>query len=494
MDKMYIRKVVIDGIKCFGEKVEFDFTRKSKEDNGNQGISNWNVILAENGAGKTTLLQSIALALMNVDGIKALEELERYFFEQTNLPAIPPLDQENLRDLLTRDEPLLILTIKGQRERLKYFVDRISTVNRHLEIKTLGHFLGLKNWISNGKDLGKVIVEVSLEPTDKVNSKTIQYVIFKEANQGTYIQFKDPQMENYPPQLYAGYGAFRRVGEELKDSSDHYPGMNPNHPEESRGYYFGSLFDHRTPLLFYEKIGGIEDQDMNLFLSDLFPDKVESSGSSLRINQIPLHSTQISDGYRAMLALIATLATKVRDWATDQEKNTGKKHLIFSEGKCLIPGIVLIDEIDAHLHPSWQQKIGNVLVKKFPNIQFIVTTHSPFIPLVIDSTSNSTIHTLIKEENVVKASKVDKKVSLWQSDQILIDLFGLNSTFNFEIDERLRKYRIEFEKFLNGEIDSLDEELEKELENDLGQADFETERIDRIRELLEELAFLINLG
>ncbi len=43
------------------------------------------------------------------------------------------------------------------------------------------------------------------------------------------------------------------------------------------------------------------------------------------------------------------------------------------------PGIVLIDEIDAHLHPSWQQKIMPILTKRFPNVQFIVSAHSPLL-------------------------------------------------------------------------------------------------------------------
>ncbi len=43
------------------------------------------------------------------------------------------------------------------------------------------------------------------------------------------------------------------------------------------------------------------------------------------------------------------------------------------------PGIVIIDEIDAHLHPAWQQKIIRMLCDRFPNVQFIVTAHSPVI-------------------------------------------------------------------------------------------------------------------
>jgi len=44
-----------------------------------------------------------------------------------------------------------------------------------------------------------------------------------------------------------------------------------------------------------------------------------------------------------------------------------------------LPGVVLIDEIDAHLHPSWQTKIGQWFTRYFPKIQFIVSTHSPLI-------------------------------------------------------------------------------------------------------------------
>ena len=51
------------------------------------------------------------------------------------------------------------------------------------------------------------------------------------------------------------------------------------------------------------------------------------------------------------------------------------------EGSLIVPhsGVVLIDEVDAHLHPEWQRKIGFWFKKKFPNIQFIVTTHSAMI-------------------------------------------------------------------------------------------------------------------
>ena len=48
-------------------------------------------------------------------------------------------------------------------------------------------------------------------------------------------------------------------------------------------------------------------------------------------------------------------------------------------GTITLPGVVAIDEIDAHLHPAWQQLIGDWFVHRFPNMRFLVTTHSRII-------------------------------------------------------------------------------------------------------------------
>ena len=74
---------------------------------------------------------------------------------------------------------------------------------------------------------------------------------------------------------------------------------------------------------------------------------------------------QMSGGYRAMLALVADLA-----WRMAQ----GNPHL---ENPLESEAIILIDEIELHLHPEWQQRALSDLMRTFPNTQFIVTTHSP---------------------------------------------------------------------------------------------------------------------
>lgn len=81
----------------------------------------------------------------------------------------------------------------------------------------------------------------------------------------------------------------------------------------------------------------------------------------------------LSDGYRSILSMTFDL---IRHMAQDFEVSQ-----LFSADHTQVvrPGIVLIDEIDVHLHPTWQRSIGHWFRTHFPNVQFIVSTHSPII-------------------------------------------------------------------------------------------------------------------
>lgn len=75
---------------------------------------------------------------------------------------------------------------------------------------------------------------------------------------------------------------------------------------------------------------------------------------------------QLSDGIRNMIGLVADIAYRAI-----------KLNPHLDNAPSQTPGIVLIDEVDMHLHPKWQQTVLTDLTTAFPNIQFIVTTHSP---------------------------------------------------------------------------------------------------------------------
>lgn len=93
-----------------------------------------------------------------------------------------------------------------------------------------------------------------------------------------------------------------------------------------------------------------------------------------------------------------------------------------------IEGIVLIDEIELHLHPEWQSKITSVLLEIFPSMQFIISTHSPHV------VQNSEPHTVIALESIngdVKRRDLDSYSNTfkgWTIEEVLEDVMGMPDT------------------------------------------------------------------
>jgi hypothetical protein len=171
------------------------------------------------------------------------------------------------------------------------------------------------------------------------------------------------------------------------------------------------------------------------FATELFPERAElivnARSCLLKIaNQEPITLRDLSDGYRSMVALaidlLRWLITAFPDASTPRECD----------------GVVLIDDLDAHLHPLWQRQIGHWLRQKFPNLQFIVATHSPFLAQVADvDESGLAVHTndgevsgnirLIKTETGVEILKAIDPVQDLRIDQILqTPLFDLDSLYS----------------------------------------------------------------
>jgi hypothetical protein len=118
--------------------------------------------------------------------------------------------------------------------------------------------------------------------------------------------------------------------------------------------------------------------------------------------------------------------------------------------------VVVIDELDAHLHPDWQRRIGHWLRQKFPRIQFIVATHSPFLAQVAGEDSSGgtasdgqaladALKGNIKLEETVNGVQFvgsTEPARNLQADQILqSELFTVESLYAPPVEDRLRQYR-----------------------------------------------------
>ncbi|MBU3133366.1 AAA family ATPase [Clostridium gasigenes] len=151
------------------------------------------------------------------------------------------------------------------------------------------------------------------------------------------------------------------------------------------------------------------------------------SGEHLRVEQL-------SGGYKAILSMVSDIAKRL------SIANPNSKNPLEEEG------IILIDEIDLHLHPKWQKTIAGDLQRTFPNCQFIVTTHSPFI-----------IQSLNKEEVInIEKEHIDEIGSFegWSIEEI--------QEYEMGVQTKTEKYKHIIEEFSDA-IDDDEREIARGL-------------------------------
>lgn len=129
--------------------------------------------------------------------------------------------------------------------------------------------------------------------------------------------------------------------------------------------------------------------------------------------------TELGFGYQSMLAWVIDLAKRLFD------KFPHSKNPLEEEA------IVLIDEIDLHLHPQWQRDVMSIVSKIFKNIQFIATTHSP---LVIQSLEDVNLYVLKRENEKVSIQRSSvTNFTGWTVEEILRDSMGLSNNIHSNI-------------------------------------------------------------
>ena len=157
----------------------------------------------------------------------------------------------------------------------------------------------------------------------------------------------------------------------------------------------------------------------------------------------------LSDGQRTLLGLFCDIARRAAILNPHFEGEANKK----------TKGVVLIDELDLHLHPKWQMNIVENLQKTFPNIQFICTTHSPILLRSIDKEK------IIILENG-KQSGLEFFTKGRDINSILYDLMG--------VPKRTKEYEDKVDNlfgFLDDENIIKSEEILNELKKDYGEKD-----------------------
>lgn len=334
---MYISKITLKNIRGF-ENLEFDLAR------GAGKYAGWTVFTGDNGSGKSTLLKAIAVALTGKDMARSLQPSFHRWIREDAEPQEAAIE-------------LLVVPEKG----VDVFSEKGQTAYKSFPAKIV-----LKN-------VGK---ETNIDLPEGVgNKKTLaQRGLWSADTHGWFS---------------CGYGPFRRVFGASPEATRLMVG-----PTTER---FVTMFQEAASLyevdqwlrnLSHKKLEGktAESEQLKLLLEilrdDLMPnqitvDRVDSDGLWLKDRKgLLLAWSEMSDGYRSALALLADILRHlISAYGVEGLTERG------ADGKLRIMrgGVVLIDEIDAHLHPEWQREIGFWLKRHFPKIQFLVTTHSPII-------------------------------------------------------------------------------------------------------------------
>jgi energy-coupling factor transporter ATP-binding protein EcfA2 len=127
--------------------------------------------------------------------------------------------------------------------------------------------------------------------------------------------------------------------------------------------------------------------------------------------------------------------------------------------------LVLVDEIDVHLHPEWQHLVLPLIASHFPNIQLIVTTHSP---LIVGSAQDGEVRVLSRVDNVPTVRRLEGRFSGWRSDQILTSpAFEMESTRGTSTAAMHREYRDLLARGETPEVNERAKQLYDELEAEM---------------------------
>ncbi len=408
--KIYkLKKLKITNFRLF-ENLEVEFNKDV------------NVIIANNGAGKTTILDAIAIGFGSM---------------LTHLPNISGIGfSKDKRDLRINDrnkkEPFLRIELTST-QNIKW--DRIDKRDKSKTTeKQVPNAYGLKEL----ETFMDTIIDSENEGSDYVMPLIMYYGTCRNC-------FDTPSRKvNFQKE----FNRFESLDKSLQSSTNFnrfFEWFFAMENLESQEIKNRRDFDYQLPELknvreaITSMLKGFQNPRIKNSPLRFMIDRVESDGS---ITQLQIE--QLSAGYKAVLAMVMDISARM----SEANPHLGNQ----SEA------IILIDELDLHLHPKWQQTILSDLRRTFPNAQFIVTTHSVHI---ISSIQKETLFTL-KDGHIEKSYLRTYGKSI---DELLLSSFELESLRYPKIQEKITflekmMYSNEYnEKKFNRDLKELAEEI-----------------------------------
>ncbi|MCV0383750.1 MAG: AAA family ATPase [Erythrobacter sp.] len=381
------------------------------------GPAPWTLVLGENGLGKTTLLQCLALMrpILNVEQSARTDARDPDRVE----PAMPAY------------EDALLVDIARVGEGLQVGIEAEFSIGRELRPT------------KRPKGRGK---HVSTKAEYRVERKDL-----------TEFGFSKTKRKPFLPPLVVGYSAARhppyRRSDVVSDQDDSTASLFNAEIELADAVQILEDLDHIALREDRDRKGrsgrGAESRAAILYreirqaLACILPEveqpeRIHVYGPALPgfaeektgvwietySGEVPLHSLSI--GYQTMFAWTVDLAWRMAEYHKD------------SVDPLREPAIVLIDELDLHLHPKWQRRVRRDLSGVFPKVQFIVTTHSPVLAQTYLDTN---VAVVTREGDHAIIDNDPQTVRSWRLDQVSVGLLHDADPYAPEIVEAFETRR-----------------------------------------------------
>ncbi len=377
---MWVESLHLQNIKCFN-----DLTINFSE---NGSPFRWTTLLGENGCGKSTILQALGLLL----GVPKNPYI--YFYNYNNWGT---------KEWYNSTIGIYVQNHKNDKYEKKGIIDFQNCTKYHY------HFSKQKG-----------IVEEASIP---------EYLreTFETKNSGWFA---------------CGYGAFRRLelapqskniySNNLERYTNFLTLFNTNESLPTLNLWFADL-DYK--ILKDNDIQAKHQQELviqalnKVLENNAVYDGIDSDKQIyFRINEERIAINQLSDGYKSILSLVGDIICRLTI-AFPNSNNILNEY-----------GVILIDEIDIHLHPTWQYTIAQQLQDLFPNIQFIVATHSPIV--AAGAGFEACTYKLWLENGETQCKRITNLSTKDIDDILTSTAFNLPSQFSAQTETMLQEYVI----------------------------------------------------
>jgi energy-coupling factor transporter ATP-binding protein EcfA2 len=344
---MYIRKVEIKNIRSIS-----DFSMEFPE--GKE--AGWHVLIGDNGAGKSTIVRSVAAVLIGPEQIAAvLPFWDEWLSKGKSQGSIELQIKPDLEmDKQGRGQPT------DKNISAKFFLKSGTRVTLETNIDDKNLSPRNYNWGNN-----QGWFSVAYGPFRRFTGGDPRWnkVYFSAEKAGAHLSVFGEDIA-----LTEALDWLRELDRRHLKEREIAQNSNAQEPSMPYNSVSGTVLEFLKSFL---NSGGLLPHGTYFKHIDIDGDLVFEDGNGQLIKV-----TQLSDGFRSILSLIFELLRQLTKSYTPAEvfKNIKKGHNLID-----LPGVVVIDEVDAHLHPTWQTRIGQWFTQYFPNLQFIVTSHSPLI-------------------------------------------------------------------------------------------------------------------